>query len=78
MAKWQNGNWQNPKIIGIIDYGDAIHTQTINDLAIACSYAIMHHNDPLEASLELIKGYHSTFTLQEKEISHLFACIAMR
>ena len=69
---------KDPKVIGAIDYGDAIHTQTINDLAIACSYAIMHHNDPLEASLELIKGYHSTFTLQEKEISHLFACIAMR
>ena len=69
---------KDPKVIGAIDYGDAIHTQTINDLAIACSYAIMHHNDPLEASLELIIGYHSTFTLQEKEISHLYACIAMR
>ena len=71
-------NIEKPTIIGVIDYGDAIHTQTINDLAIACAYAIMHHNDPLEASLELVKGYHSTFTLKEEEVSHLFACIAMR
>ena len=32
---------QTPKISGFIDFGDAIHTQTINDLAILLAYAIM-------------------------------------
>jgi len=38
----------NPKVIGIIDYGDACYTQIINDLAIACTYGIMHTEDPLQ------------------------------
>ena len=31
----------NPKVISLIDYGDAIYTQIINDVAICCTYAIM-------------------------------------
>lgn len=61
-----------------IDYGDAIYTQIINDLAISCAYCVMHHNNPLQAALPIVKGYHSTFTLQEKELKHLYIAIAMR
>lgn len=68
----------NPKVQAAIDYGDAVHTQIINDVAIACAYAIMHHNDPLEAALPIVKGYHATFALQEKELEHLYNAIAMR
>ncbi len=68
----------NPKVKAAIDYGDAIYTQVINDVAIACSYAIMHHNDPLEAALSIVKGYHSTFPLNEDELTHLYIAIAMR
>lgn len=67
-----------PTVTAAIDYGDAIHTQIINDLAIACAYAIMHHNDPLEASLAIVKGYHESLPLQETELAHLYTCIAMR
>lgn len=68
----------SPKVKATIDYGDAIHTQIINDLAVACSYAIMNHNDPLDAALPIIKGYHSTFPLQTEELTHLYNAIAMR
>ncbi|WP_226064527.1 aminotransferase class III-fold pyridoxal phosphate-dependent enzyme [Kaistella polysaccharea] len=68
----------NPKVEAVIDYGDAIHTQIINDVAVACAYAIMDHNDPLEAALPIIKGYHSAFPLQEGELLHLYDAIAMR
>lgn len=68
----------NPKVKAAIDYGDAINTQIINDVAISCAYAIMHHNDPLEAALPIVKGYHSTFPLLEQELAHLFVAIAMR
>ncbi len=68
----------NPKVIAFIDYGDAMHTQIINDVAIACSYAIMREKDPLDAALPIIKGYHSTFPLLESELKHLYVCIAMR
>ncbi len=68
----------HPKVKAAIDYGDAIHTQIINDVAIACAYAIMGHNDPLDAALSIVKGYHSTFPLEEKELEHLYNVIAMR
>ena len=68
----------NPKVQAAIDYGDAINTQIINDVAIACAYAIMNHNDPLDAARPIVKGYHSTFPLQEEELVHLYNAIAMR
>ncbi len=68
----------NPTVKATIDYGDAIHTQIINDVAIACAYAIMHHNDPLEAAFPIVKGYHAAFKLQEEELAHLYITIAMR
>ena len=68
----------NPIVKAAIDYGDAIKTQIVNDVAIACAYAIMHHNDPLEAALPIVKGYHATFKLQEEELAHLYVAIAMR
>jgi len=68
----------NPKVKAAIDYGDACYTQIINDLAIACAYAIMSHNDPLDAALPIVKGYHSSFPLQEAELEHLYNAIAMR
>jgi 4-aminobutyrate aminotransferase-like enzyme/Ser/Thr protein kinase RdoA (MazF antagonist) len=68
----------HPTVKAAIDYGDALHTQVINDLGIACAYAIMHHNDPLEAALVIVKGYHDHFPLQEDELTHLYHAIAMR
>lgn len=71
-------NLVKPKVKAIIDFGDAIHTQTINDLAIAIAYAIMNKPDPLRASLPIIRGYHSQFNIQEREIKFLYTLIAMR
>ncbi len=73
-----NSSLEKPKVKAIIDFGDAIYTQIINDLAIVCAYAIMSQEDPLEASLPVIKGYHASFSLQEEELEHLYSAIAMR
>ncbi|WP_420320126.1 aminotransferase class III-fold pyridoxal phosphate-dependent enzyme [Flagellimonas sp.] len=68
----------NPEVNAFIDYGDAVHTQIINDVAIACAYAVMGHTDALDAALPIVKGYHSTFPLLEEELEHLYVAIAMR
>ena len=47
----------NPNIESIIDFGDSVYSQRINDLAIACSYGIMNLDDPLEGCCEIISGY---------------------
>ncbi|MEO2099842.1 MAG: peptidase M23, partial [Flavobacteriaceae bacterium] len=67
-----------PQVRSLIDYGDAIYTQTINDLAICCAYAIMDIPDPLEAALPIVRGYHKSFPLQEQELEFLYSLIAVR
>ena len=69
---------QTPKISGFIDFGDAIHTQTVNDLAILLAYAIMDVADPLEAALDVIKGYNQHYQISEQELSCLYPLVAMR
>lgn len=69
---------KDPQVKTVIDFGDAVHTQTINDLAVACAYAILHHKNPLDAALPLISGYHQSFSLWEEELPHLYDLIAMR
>ena len=68
----------NPSVLAVIDYGDAVYSQTINDLAVALAYAIMEHPDPLAAALPLVAGYHQKFPLHEQELEMLYTLTAMR
>ncbi|MFK7933046.1 MAG: phosphotransferase, partial [Saprospiraceae bacterium] len=68
----------NPKISGVIDFGDALYTETINELAIACAYAGMKMRDPLAAMQQVVQGYHSIFLIEEKELAVLFPLIGAR
>ncbi|MGI9531110.1 aminotransferase class III-fold pyridoxal phosphate-dependent enzyme [Lutimonas sp.] len=69
---------KNPEVLAAIDYGDAIYSQSLNDLAITCAYGIMDVEDPLAASLDIIEGYHSSWPILEEELSFLYDLIAMR
>lgn len=73
-----NNDTANPRIQGIIDFGDAIYTHKINELAIACAYACMYFPDPLEAASHLIKGYNDEFQIEEKELEVLYSMISAR
>ncbi len=65
-------------VSGIIDFGDAVKTQLINDLAIVCTYGIMNTNDPLEAARPIVSAYHKSCPLKEEELEFLYDCIGMR
>ena len=68
----------NPSVKSIVDFGDAINTQIINEVGTVCAYGIMNQNDPLDAALPIILGYHSVYPLKENEIEHLYNVIAMK
>ena len=55
----------DPTVKAIIDYGDAIYTSVINDLAVTIAYAVMGKPDPLQAALPIVKGYNDEYQLQE-------------
>ncbi len=71
-------NFINPEVTAIIDYGDSVHTQVINDLAVAITYSVMGKSDPLGAALEVVRGYNRSFPLLEDEIKFLHTLVAMR
>jgi 4-aminobutyrate aminotransferase-like enzyme/Ser/Thr protein kinase RdoA (MazF antagonist) len=71
-------NLIHPKVNAIIDFGDALYTQIINDLAITIAYGIMNKPDPLRAALPIVEGYHQSFPLQEKEIKLLYVLVGIR
>ncbi len=63
---------------GLIDFGDAVYTHTVNELAVALAYAMMGQADPVGAAVDVIRAYHAVFPLQEAEIAALPALIAAR
>lgn len=67
-----------PQVKAIIDYGDAVYTPVINDLAIAIAYAVMNKPDVLGAAFPIISGYHRQFPLLEEELKFLYNLVAMR
>jgi len=73
-----NHDLQNPAVPGVIDFGDAVYSHTINELAIAMAYALMHKPDPLQAGYHLVKGYHQIYPLEDYELKVLFPLIATR
>lgn len=73
-----SSNLLDPEVTAIIDYGDAVYTQTINDLAVAIAYAIMDKPDVLSTASPIISGYHSQFQLLEEELPFLYNLVAMR
>ncbi|MEQ8425748.1 MAG: phosphotransferase, partial [Cyclobacteriaceae bacterium] len=75
LVRYNNGA---PKVPGVIDFGDAVYSQTVNDLAIALAYAMMHKPDPLQAARQIVRGYSSVASLNEDEIKVLFPLITAR
>lgn len=66
------------RIAGLIDFGDAVYSWTIGNLAIAVAYAIFGKSDVLASAVEVIRGYHSKRPLSEEEIAVLFSFVCMR
>jgi 4-aminobutyrate aminotransferase-like enzyme len=66
------------KIVGIIDFGDLIHSHLVTDLATTIAQVLLGHDDPVEAAAEIIAAYHETIPLEPVELSILYDLIAMR
>ncbi|GLU29987.1 hypothetical protein Brsp01_52200 [Brucella sp. NBRC 12950] len=71
-------NNNNEEIAGLIDFGDAVHTILIAEVAIACAYAALDTQDPIGAAAAVTAGFHERYPLQPQEVDLLFDLIAMR
>lgn len=78
VADPEDGRLHANRIRGLVDFGDAVYTWTVCDLAIAIAYAILTQRDPLSAARAIVKSYHEVRPLSEREISALFGLVCMR
>lgn len=70
-------SWHNT-VTGVIDFGDMVYTRTVNEIAIACAYAMLGKADPLVVAGHIISGYHQVFPLNDQELAVLYDLICMR
>ena len=69
---------RDQQIVGVIDFGDMLHSYTVAELAVAIAYAILDKADPLAAAIPLVRGYHQENPLSEDELAALFGLVTMR
>ena len=72
------GKGYESRISGLIDFGDALYTSTVCELAIAATYVMMGRPDPVGAAAHLVRGYHRSRPLKEAEIAVLYDLIRAR
>lgn len=65
-------------IAGLIDFGDALYTPIIAEVAIAAAYAGLDHDAPMSAAAAIARGFHKHYPLREEELNLLYDLIAMR
>ncbi|MET2831685.1 aminotransferase class III-fold pyridoxal phosphate-dependent enzyme [Mesorhizobium shangrilense] len=66
------------RVAGLIDFGDALYSVLIAEVAVACAYAILDAEDPIGDAARLVAGFHTEYPLREEEVDLLFDLIAMR
>jgi 4-aminobutyrate aminotransferase-like enzyme/Ser/Thr protein kinase RdoA (MazF antagonist) len=65
-------------IVGIIDFGDMIHSPLVMDLATPIAEFALGQDDPLEIAVEIISAYHEILPLEPLELSLMYDLIATR
>lgn len=66
------------RVSGLIDFGDALHSVLIAEVAVASAYAMLDVEDPIGAAGRLAAGFHAEYPLRQEEVDLLFDLIVMR
>lgn len=68
----------DPRVSGLIDFGDMTFGRQINELAVTLAYALLDSDDLFADAKPLIAAYAAEFPLQAEEASILFDLVAAR
>ncbi|MFZ1754630.1 MAG: aminotransferase class III-fold pyridoxal phosphate-dependent enzyme [Caldilineaceae bacterium] len=69
---------RNQQVIGLIDFGDLVHSYRVGGLAVAAAYAVLDKTDPLAAAAEIVAGYNKITSLTQNELAALWGLIRLR
>ena len=67
------------RVCGLIDFGDILYGWLVSDVAIACAYAMLDRDRPLDVAADIVAGYHEQCPLLPEEVGVVFplACIRL-
>ena len=68
----------DPVISGFIDFGDAVTSALVNELAVAMTYAMLDTPDPLTVGAAMVAGYVKHLPLDDTELAVLFDLVQSR
>lgn len=66
------------RVSGLIDFGDALESWTIGELAIALAYLLFDVEDVWSVIVPVVRGYHRQRPLTEVEMQVLFPLVLLR
>jgi 4-aminobutyrate aminotransferase-like enzyme/Ser/Thr protein kinase RdoA (MazF antagonist)/sugar phosphate permease len=66
------------RVVGLVDFGDAVWSYTAGEAAIAGAYAMLGKKDPFTAASRVVAGYHRAFPLMEEEVAALLPLMGLR
>ena len=67
-----------PRICGVIDAGDALHTIRVAEIAVCAGYAMLRKADPLLAAATVISAFDALVPLTDEELTVVFPLAAAR
>jgi Ser/Thr protein kinase RdoA (MazF antagonist) len=66
------------RVVGLIDFGDIVHSALACELAIGLAYAMQRQPRPLEAAARVVRSYHARLALTAAEIDALYPLLTAR
>jgi Ser/Thr protein kinase RdoA (MazF antagonist) len=69
---------EGDRVVGIIDFGDMVHSWTVGDLAVALAYVVLGKDDPVVTASHVIAGYTGEFALLQEEREVLWKLVRLR
>jgi Ser/Thr protein kinase RdoA (MazF antagonist) len=66
------------RMVGLLDFGDSVHSAMVCDPAIVLAYTLLDERYPLSAASQVISAYHRHYPLTEAEQAALFPLMLIR
>lgn len=69
---------ENGEAVGIIDFGDMVHSYRASEPAIAMAYVCINNNEPFMDMACVLKGFHKYYQLSDDELRFIIYLVCLR
>ena len=69
---------ENGETTGIIDFGDMVYSYQVTEPAVCMAYLGLEKEDPFTPMAQVLKGYHSCFSLNNSELKSVIYLVCIR